>query len=281
MGYLQLYHEMPNQGQFSWEMTDCHCHLAQQQLEAEVEHIIRRSRQMRVSSWFVCAASTADWPQLERLTVHPGVVPFFGIHPWYSDTVDPAAAGPAAWPDVLRTRLQSHDCCGVGETGLDFTRDNVSRERQLEIFTRHLEIAVSCGVPVTVHAVRAWGALMPLLRHYVPLLPAVIIHSFSASREITREVCALGCYCSFSPALLSPGSERMRNAASCVPAEQLLFETDYPAAPRISAQAGFEPSELSGLLAAAAQLRDVPAEQLAAQCESNARRIRRGCCRSL
>ncbi|HBE87801.1 MAG TPA: TatD family deoxyribonuclease, partial [Elusimicrobia bacterium] len=168
-----------------------------------------------------CSTGPADWESVRGLSeAAPGVVPFFGLHPWLI-----AEAG-ADWLAPLGQLLKDTRS-GVGECGLDALK-GPSLEEQSGVFKRQLELAVLLDRPVSVHCVRAWGPLLEALRSSRPL--RFLVHSYSGSADMTRELAALGGYFSFGPAILDERRGKARAALAEVPRERLLFESEAPRA---------------------------------------------------
>jgi TatD DNase family protein len=173
-----------------------------------------------------------------------------GLHPW---KVSGAAPG---WADRLEALLGSHRA-GLGECGLDFTRKDADRVAQEDAFRFQLRLARALRRPVAIHAVRAWGRLLPILAEE-GLPGGTMIHAFSGSPELARTLQAMGVYLTFSGALLDPRRPRLREALRAVDARHLLLETDGSA-------------DLEAVLEGASEIRGVAVDDLAAQTWENGR----------
>ena len=75
---------------------------------------------------------------------HDGVFAALGIHP--HQAAEPDAEG----LDELRDLLADPRAVAVGETGLDHYRDYAPRDRQLDLFQRHLALAAELEAPMHV-----------------------------------------------------------------------------------------------------------------------------------
>ncbi|MDQ7772341.1 MAG: TatD family hydrolase, partial [Elusimicrobiales bacterium] len=168
---------------------------------------------------FCCSTGPADWAAVKAFAAAaPGAVPFFGLHPWL---IKEAGRN---WLAPLETLIKETRS-GVGECGLDALK-GPPVEDQREVLAAQLGLAVLLDRPVSLHCVRAWGPLLDCLRTAGPL--RFLVHSYSASAEITRELAALGGYFSFGPALLDARRTRARAALGFVPRDRLLFESEAP-----------------------------------------------------
>jgi TatD DNase family protein len=200
----------------------------------------------------LCGTCEADWETVLAHAAADGrAIPMLGLHPWF---VEAAAPG---WAQRLEALLRSHPA-GIGECGLDFARQETNRGAQEAALRTQLRLARDLHRPIALHGVRAWGRLVELLREEgVP--PAAMVHAFSGSAETARVLQAMGIFLSFSGDLLDPRRSRLREALRAVDARHLLLETDGSA-------------DLAHVVAAAADIRGVGADDLAAQTWENGQR---------
>lgn len=114
----------------------------------------------------------------------------------------------------------------LGEIGFDYFWKPLDKEIQHEYFDAQMALAAETSFPVIVHDREAHGDVLDMLRRY----PSVrgVLHSFSGSAEMAREVAALGWYISFSGVLTFKNARRTLEAAEAVPRERILIETDAP-----------------------------------------------------
>jgi len=206
----------------------------------------------------LCGTCEADWGAVLQCAApqagaEPGrILPMLGLHPWQV----PAASG--RWAERLESLLRSHRA-GLGECGLDFAHEDADRATQEAAFRLQLRWAQTLHRPVAIHAVRAWGRLIDLLREEGVPAAGAMVHAFGGSPETARSLQGMGLYLSFSASLLEPGRDRLRASLAVVEEDRLLLETDGAA-------------DLAAVLAEAARLRGVPAEELAARTCENGKR---------
>lgn len=118
---------------------------------------------------------------------------------------------------------------GIGEIGLDFSPKRCSqastKDRQIKILKRQLEIATKAKLPITLHAVQCWSELSTQLKEE-PQTGAIIFHQYSGSAQMMQQLAQLGnCYFSFSPTLLFTNKKNQIALESC-PLEKLLLEDE-------------------------------------------------------
>ena len=131
-----------------------------------------------------------------------------GIHPWQAEEV-------AKLPDFS-------NCDIVGETGLDYACE-VDRDRQKELFIKHLAKAQQLGKPVVLHVVRALNDTLSILSEFKGL-KGVVYHGFIGSKEQAAECLKRGYYLSFGERSLR--SPKTREVIAKMPQNLLFCETD-------------------------------------------------------
>lgn len=194
-------------------LFDAHSHLPK---VGAPEADVRGRNHRRV----VCGTCEADWPAvLAHAASHAEVLPMLGLHPWF---VREAAPG---WEARLEALLRSR-AIGVGECGLDFARKEADRSGQESALRIQLRLAHALHRPVAVHAVKAWGTLLEVLREEGVPPAGALVHAFSGSPEMARALQAMGVFLSFSGALLKPEQAGVREAMRTAASPLLLLETD-------------------------------------------------------
>jgi TatD DNase family protein len=201
----------------------------------------------------VCGTCEADWEAvLAHATAHDQVLPMLGLHPWF------VAEASTAWASRLEALLRSHRA-GVGECGLDFARKEADRAMQEAAFRAQLRLAHALHRPVAMHAVRAWGRLLDLLREEGVPTAGALVHAYAGSAETAQALQAMGVFLSFSGELLKADRPKLKEVLRTVASAHLLLETDGTA-------------DLAQLMAVAADLRGVSIQDLAAQTWENGQR---------
>ncbi len=173
----------------------------------------------------VNATEEADWDDVTRLAPEPGVYPAYGLHPWKVSARKPG------WERRLRARLETDLRAGVGETGLDRWIEGHDLDDQLRVFRAHMEIAAELNRPLTVHCLRAWGAMRECLAAGPLPQCGFLLHAYGGPTEMLSEFVEMGAYFSFSTYFTDPRRHRVRDTFARVPPERLLLETDAPAMP--------------------------------------------------
>jgi TatD DNase family protein len=197
---------------------------------------------------------------LQLAETHDGVFAILGIHPHEAEREGDRL-------DELEPLLRHPRAVAVGETGLDFYRNLSPRDRQRMVFEAELTLADHLDKPVVVHTRAADVDTMDVLAGFGG---TVVLHCFSSAALLPIAL-ERGYYVSFAGNVTYPNASELRLAATQVPADRLLVETDSPyLAPQPVRGRPNEPANVSHTLAGLAAARgDDPAE-LEAQIDANA-----------
>jgi len=240
-------------------VIDTHAHLTSLD---DADEAIARAAEAGVTRILTVGTSIEDCRQaLELADRHEGVFAILGIHPH--------EAGTATDDDLAALReLHAHPkAVAVGETGLDWFRDYAPRDDQRRLFAAELELAAELGKPVVIHTRAADDDTLADLADFTG---TVVLHCFS-SPHLLPVALERGWYVSFAGNATFPKAVELRLAATEVPAERILAETDSPyLAPQPVRGRRNEPANVVHTVASLAQSRREEPEELAAQIERNA-----------
>ena len=143
-----------------------------------------------------------------------------GIHP------EDAFGLPEDWQEQLKKMLAHPKVVAVGEIGLDYYyEDACPREIQQQVFEAQLKLAKELDLPVIIHDREAHGDTMEFLRKY---RPRGVVHCFSGSAEMAKEVVSLGMYVGLGGVVTFKNARHPLEVAAVVPPDRLLNETDAP-----------------------------------------------------
>lgn len=121
--------------------------------------------------------------------------------------------------------LNNSKVVAIGEIGLEYHYDDVPKELQRYWFEKQLELAVTLDAPVIVHDREAHEDTLRLLQKYKP---KGVVHCFSGSVEMLKEVLKIGMSIGLGGAVTFKNARKPVEAAAFVPADRLVLETDAP-----------------------------------------------------
>jgi TatD DNase family protein len=252
-------------------MIDSHTHLFL--CERPVDELVARARDAGVTRMLnVGLGGPENKLALGAAERHEEVFASVGCHPTEAD-----GFGDAEIEEIAR--LARHpEVRAIGETGIDYYRETATPADQRRAFEAQVEIARDLRLPIVIHArdpegeTRAIDEIFDLLDAKAGECP-VILHCFSAPWRVADAV-ERGWYCSFAGHVSYPGSDDLREAASQLPDELVLVETDAPyLAPQPVRGKPNEPAYVVDTARVVAEARGVAYEELEQTVEANARAL--------
>ena len=194
---------------------------------------------------------------------YPFIYAAVGVHP---SNVQELTERDYEW---LEEKLAAPKAVAVGEIGLDYYYDDASpRDVQRKIFEEQLALAKDLDVPVIIHNRDAHQDTLELLNKY---RPKGIVHCFSGSAEVAKEMLRLGMYIGFTGVITFKNARRAVEAAAEVPLDRLLIETDCPyMAPEPFRGKRCDSTMLTQMAQKLAEIKGVEPQQLADQTFANA-----------
>lgn len=241
-------------------MIDTHAHL--DACEEPAALLVERARAAGVTR-IVTVGTGIDSCQAALAIAEANAGVFAGLG------IDPHQAGAAAAGqiDELAALLEHPKAVAVGETGLDYFHDLAPRASQQRLFERQLELAAAVGKPVVIHTRDADDDTAAMLAGFPG---TVVLHCFSAPGLLGTAV-DRGYYVSFAGNVTFPRAGELREAATHVPDDRILAETDSPyLAPQPVRGTRNEPAHVAHTLAALAAVRCADAAALGRQIDANA-----------
>jgi TatD DNase family protein len=144
-----------------------------------------------------------------------------GIHPTdaqtYTDDVGANMRRYSSEPFVV----------ALGEMGLDFYHSNATKDVQLQVFRKQLELAVETGLPVEIHTREAEADTVALLKEFGGEVEG-LLHCFTGTQWLADEALALGLNISISGVVTFKNAQALRDVVTTIPLDRLHVETDAP-----------------------------------------------------
>ncbi len=248
-------------------LIDSHSHIDTAEFDADRASVLARACERGVTRQIVPAIALSGFDKLRDLCRdEAGLFPAYGLHPMYLAEHAPAHL------DALRGWIERERPVAVGECGLDFYVEGLDRDAQKRYLDGQLELARDLGLPVILHARRAFDDVAAALRHVGDLRG--VVHSFSGSAEQAEQFFRLGFHVGIGGPVTYERARRLRAIVATMPIEWLLLETDSPDQP-LSGHRGQrnEPAHLAEVLDCVAALRGESRESVAAATTANAERL--------
>ena len=183
-------------------LFDSHAHYLDERFDVDRDALLASLPQKGVGR-VLCASVTLENSR-ENLTLAerwPELYAAVGVYPH--------DCGDLELPDLeaLRELAKHPKARAIGEIGLDYHYDTVSREKQLRFYRRQLELSKEVGLPVIIHDREAHQDCLDLIREVKPV--GGVFHCYTGRVTFKNAV-------------------NLAKAAQYVPLDRLLVETDCP-----------------------------------------------------
>ena len=200
----------------------------------------------------------------------PFVIAAVGIHP------EDAQEIPVHETDRALARIEElarHEKVrAIGEIGYEYHWEPVDKERQKFFFDAQMEIARRVNLPVIIHSRDAMGDTLDTLAEHDGVTG--VLHSFSGSAEVARQLAAKGWYISFSGPVTYKNANKVKESAAIVPDDKILIETDCPYLPPVPHRGEINYSGyLHYTCEAVAEIRGITPDEAARLTYENAKRF--------
>ena len=258
------------QGAEGIALVDTHAHIDSEDYDSDREEMLARAKQSGV----VAVVTFGDTMEasarvVELAASHENVFGGVGIHP------ENAFPLTQADEDSLVAWTKEKDIVAIGEIGLDYywEKDEEKRKLQRKMFVRQLALARDLDLPVCIHDREAHGDLMSILKTEGRKNRGVI-HCFSGSWEMAKELLKLGWYIGVDGPLTYKNAAKLPEIVQKTPADRLLVETDCPyLSPLPYRGKRNEPAYVRITAECAAKIRGESLMDFAVQTTKNAREI--------
>ncbi len=169
--------------------------------------------------------------------------------------------------------LAAHErCVAIGETGLDFYREGAPPADQERALSAQIELARETGKPLVIHTRAAADQTLDRLAAEADGVQ-VVLHCFSMPDRL-QECLDRGYAISFAGNVTYKSAGDLAQAASAVPEDRLLVETDAPyLTPQAVRKHRNQPAYVIHTAAFIAELRSISLAELDSIVERNAARI--------
>ena len=254
---------------------DTHAHYYDERFEAEAEGGADALIQACLGNTVSYIINVGTEPgtsgkAIEQAKKYPRMFTAIGIHPSDARLIDDLEGALKETEALILDK--ENKCVAIGEIGLDYHYPETDKKMQKYVFKAQMEMAKRLSLPVVIHDRDSHEDIMNIIREY----PGVVgvLHSFSGSAEMARELVSLGYMISFSGTVSFKNARKPKEACAAVPLDRLLIETDCPyLAPHPLRGTLNHSGNLEYTNLAVAEVKGISAEECARITEENARRF--------
>lgn len=201
---------------------DTHAHLYDKAFDRDRDEVMART--LKALDYVVIPSENYE-TSLKAVRLAESYAPVFaavGIHPHETKN------GTEEILQKIGDLAGSSTVKAIGEIGLDYHFFYSDKETQKKWFGKQIELAKDLDLPFLIHDREAHGDTLAILKEHKSSRMRGIMHCFSGSFEMAKELIKMGFYISFAGPLAFPNSRRLKEAARDIPLEYLLIETDSP-----------------------------------------------------
>ena len=199
---------------------DSHAHYDSEAFDADRKELLSALQGQGVCGIINCGSDMASsLKSLELADEFDYIYAACGVHPHEAEGCK------QGYLPVLKKLCMEEKCVAVGEIGLDYHYDFSPRDVQKKVFEQQLVLAKELDLPVIIHDREAHEDTFELLKRYKP---KGVVHCFSGSAEMAKEIVKLGMYIGLGGAVTFKNARKPLEVAAVVPSDRLLIETDCP-----------------------------------------------------
>jgi len=264
-----------------FKFFDAHTHLQSPDFNKDREEVIQRIFDANIGVINVGADKNSSLKAVELAKKYPDKMrATIGCHPHYIEEFD---------YDFFKKLAGIPEVVAIGECGLDYycNQENQNsqgklcspeeaelkiKEKQKEIFIKHIELAKEVGKPLMIHCRKAFDDLIEILESNVKgqrlNVQSDIIHFFTGSLEDAKKLLEMRFYFTFNG--LITHNRDFDEIIKYIPLEKILLETDAPyVAPLSHRGKRNEPAYIIETAQKMAEIKGVSLEKVAEQTTEN------------
>jgi len=245
---------------------DTHTHLNSQELFGNRQQYIDNALQQGINYMLVVGYDTASSKKAVQIANE------------YSFIYAAVGIGPNDCNDTTTTDLKqieelSYDpkVVAIGEIGLDYYWDTVTKEKQIEMFYKQIEIAKKVNKPIVIHCRDAFNDTYQILKetnHYG------IMHCYSGSAEMAKRFININYMISLAGPVTFKNAKVPKSVAIEIELTHLLIETDCPYLTPVPFRGKLnEPANVQYVAKEIARLKELPVEEVIKATTCNAMRV--------
>ena len=165
-------------------IVDSHCHLDFKDFQDDLDLVIKKACDANVKHMLSISVNLEDFNNVYKVAnSYDNIYCTTGIHP---NNV-PENKNNELLFEKLSLNLNKKKVIGVGETGLDFYRNEENRINQIEYFNTHLEVSGLLNYPTIVHTRNAEKDTINCIEKAVKKHSTKgLIHCFTSTMQLAK-----------------------------------------------------------------------------------------------
>lgn len=248
------------------KIIDSHAHLMDEQYNNDLEIVIKNAKNNGIEKIVNIGYSKQTSIQaVELANRYDFIYAVIGMHPdECNKEIDIS---------FIKELSKNKKVVAIGEIGLDYHYEGHNKEMQKKHFIDQINLANELNMPVVIHSRDADMDMLEILKTN-KIKNNFVMHCFSSSVEVLKEVLKLGAYISIAGPVTFKNARSLIEVAKLVPEDKLMVETDCPyLCPEPYRGKRNEPSMVKYTTEKIAELREVKIEELAKVVVENTKRF--------
>lgn len=248
------------------KLIDSHAHLMDEKYNDDLENVIKNAIDNGIEKIINIGYSKETSKQaIELANKYDFIYATIGMHPdECNEEVDIS---------FIKELAKNKKVVAIGEIGLDYHYDDYNKETQKKYFIEQINLANELNLPVVIHSRDADMDMLEILKNN-KIKKNFVMHCFSSSVEILKEVLKLGAYISIAGPVTFKNARSLTEVAVLVPEDKLMVETDCPyLSPEPNRGKRNEPANVRFTAEKIAELRGITIEELAKITYENTRKF--------
>lgn len=270
------------------EFIDTHAHLNFSAFDADRQKVLASTLEEGVWAVNIGTQKNTSKKAVEiARQFDKGVYATVGVHPVHTGRtffdVDELGQGGDAFTsrgeefdkDFYGQLARDEKVVAIGECGLDYFRieeGESAKQKQREVFTRQIELALETGLPLVIHSRETYKEVYDILLSYHKQSGdklRAVIHFFSGDVEFADKFLDLGFFLSFTAVITL--TSVYDEVLAYVPLNRLMSETDCPyVAPKIIRGQRNQPIYVKEVVKRIVEIRNEPANEIKSVLVKNA-----------
>lgn len=240
------------------QLIDTHAHLTTV-APIDLPQLLERARNAHVTR-FICIGASDGIATVKA--AHQLSRQYANI--WFTVGVHPHDAKDYQSLDQVLSVLTDPKAVAVGETGLDYYRDWAPVENQRQLFRNTIAVAREVKKPLVIHCRVAAEDTIAILQAERAAEVGGVFHCYAEDAQFAEKLEAMNFLVSFTGNITFKKAEALRQAASQIPLEQIMLETDMPyMAPEPFRGKPSEPMHVYTIAQRLAEVKQVSIEEVA------------------
>ena len=207
-------------------LFDSHCHLYDDKYEGNSDEIVINAQENDVQ-YMVNIGTDYETSKLviKQANKYENVYAAIGIYPEFCNSYE---IDLSFIEELIKSNENNNKkIVAIGEIGLDYHGEEVNKENQKKHFIEQINLANKLDLPVCIHSRDADMDMLDVLKNH-KINNGFVMHCFSSSLEIAKEIIKLGGYISIAGPVTFKNAKGLIDVAKYVPLDKLLVETDAP-----------------------------------------------------